>query len=70
MGSRKYGVLSVFHLPGSADVIGCRILCLSAHSDTVRSSGGVHAIRSESVSSTIRAGNLKGSEMGIDPLGQ
>src|SRR3990167_2588147 len=43
---RRYGVLWVFHLPGSAEVIGFKKRNLSAHSETVIFSGLIHAERS------------------------
>ena len=36
----RYGVRAVLHGPASADVSGDNLRCLSAHSATVKSSGG------------------------------
>ena len=41
IGSRRYGVREVRHGPDSAEFSGDRRRCLSAHSATVRSSGGL-----------------------------
>ena len=41
IGSRRYGVRDVRHGPASAEVSGDKRRCLSAHSATVSSSGGL-----------------------------
>lgn len=52
IGSFRYGVRFVLHLPGSADVF-VNTLKLSAHSDTVYRSGGLNASSSSGNQSTF-----------------
>lgn len=58
--SRRYGVRSVRHLPGSALASGERTRYLSAHSETVRRGGGFRSVRQIASARRIHSSSASG----------